>query len=151
MDALPRVVLHVDARDADVPEGAIHHDIDVAVLRQRLVVLRDLVPLGQVRIKVVLARETRLRVDAAVQRQRTLDGQFHRLAAQHGQRSGQPQANGAHVGIGRRAKTGRAPAKDLGRGGKLHVHFEADDRLIARNRFGCRHGGGGRGHGVFLL
>ena len=38
-------------------------DIDVAVLGERLVVLRDLVALGKVGIEVVLAREARVRAD----------------------------------------------------------------------------------------
>ena len=61
VDALAGVVFHVDARDADALVRAVHHDIDAAVLGQRLIVLRDLVALGQVGIEVVLAREARVR------------------------------------------------------------------------------------------
>ena len=130
---------------------AVHHDIDVAVLGERLVVLRDLVALGQVRIEVVLAGEARVRADAAVQRQRAFDGQFHGLAAQHRQRAGQAQADRADIGVGRRAEAGGAAAEDLGGGGQLDVDFEADHRLVARDGLGGRQIDGGRGHDFLLL
>jgi len=151
VDALARVVFHVDARHADALRDAVHHDIDAAVLPQRLVVLRNLVALGQVRIEVVLARKARFRANPAVQRQRPFDRQFHRLAAQHRQRARQPQADRADVGVGRRAEARGASAKNLRRGAELHVHFEPDDRFVARNYFGSRHSNSGRGHGVFPL
>ena len=55
-------------------------DLDVAVLGDGLVVLRNLVALGQVGIEVVLAREDGRLVDAAVQRQRREHGELHGLA-----------------------------------------------------------------------
>ena len=42
---------------------AVEDQVERAVLAQRLVVLRDLVALGQVRIEVVLAGEPRARAD----------------------------------------------------------------------------------------
>ena len=42
----------------------IHRNLQPAVLGQRLIILRDLIALGQVRIKIVLARESRKRIDA---------------------------------------------------------------------------------------
>ena len=77
VDALAGVVLHVNAGHANAFRGAIDHDIDVAPLGEWLVILRDLVALGQVRVEVVLAGETRVRADAAIQRQRAFDGQLH--------------------------------------------------------------------------
>ena len=71
---------------------------------------------------------------AALQGERALDGQFDCLPAQHRESAGHPQADRAHIGIGRRAEAGGAAAENLGGGGELHVHFETDDGLIARNR-----------------
>ena len=99
VDALAGVVFHVDAGDADALCFRVRLRITstIAVLGQRLIVLRDLVALGQVRIEIVLAREDRHRVDRAVQRQRGLDGQFHGVAIQHRQRARQAQADRTHI------------------------------------------------------
>ena len=129
---------------------AVHLDIDEAMLGQRLVVLRDLVALGQVGIEVVLARENRARIHPAVQRQRGLDGQFHGLPAQHRQRAGQSQAYRADVGVGRRAETGGAAAEDLGARGELDVDFQADDRLVLGDDLGAGLKTGARRHALSL-
>ena len=60
VQALARVLFHVQARDADALGPVRALDLNVAVLGDRLVVLRNLVALGQVGIEVVLAREDRL-------------------------------------------------------------------------------------------
>ena len=63
VDVLARVVLQVDAGQADAPWLASHAKLNRAAFAQRLFVLRDLKSLGQVRIEVVLARETTARPD----------------------------------------------------------------------------------------
>ena len=140
------VVLHVHARNSDPFVHTIHRNIDVTMLGQRLIILRDLISLGQIRIEVVLAREARRGPDPAIQRQRRFDRQVHGLAAQHGQRSGQAQANWTNVRVRLRAEAGGAATKDLRRGSQLDVHLQADHRLVARNLLGrgeshksCRH------------
>ena len=151
VDALAGVVFHVDAGDADAPGTAVHHDVHEASLGHRLVILGDLVALGQIGIEVVLAREARERAHLAVQCEGALDGQFHGLAAEHRERTGQAEADRAHIRIGRRAEAGGAAAEDFGGRGQLHVDFEADYRLVARDHL--RRGGGdcGRRHGVLPL
>ena len=115
-------------------------NFDPAMLGQRLVVLRNLVALGQIGIKVVFAREDRALAHLAVERQRGQRGKLDGLLVQHGQRSGQPQANRANVGVRIRAEPVGATAKRLGRREQLHVHFEADHGLVFRQnvrRDGC--------------
>ena len=68
-------------------------------------------------------------------------------AVEHRQRAGQAQADRADVGVGRRAEAGGAAAENLGGGGELDVHFEADHRLIARDEFRRSEVENGRGHG----
>ena len=67
MDRLAGVFLEVDAGERDLAElrraGGARDDVDRTALAQRLVVLRDLIALGLVRIEVVLAREPRHRAD----------------------------------------------------------------------------------------
>ena len=118
-------------------------DFDVAVLGQRLVVLRNLVALGQIGIEIILAREDRGLVDLAVQRRRGQHRKLHRLLVQHRQRAGQSQAYRTDIGVRRIAKAGRAAAEDLGLRQQLDVDFESDDRLVLglRRDRGFRRGG----------
>ncbi len=140
VDTLAGVIFHVDAGDADALPDALHLNLDIAVLGKRLVVLRDLIALGKVGIKIVLAREYRFRIHRTVQRQSRFDAQFHGLAAQYRQRAGQAEANRAHIRIGRRAEAGGASAKNLGSRGELDVNLQPDHRFIFRNRIeGRRH------------
>ncbi len=136
VQALAGVVFHVDPRDAGALVAVFHDEVDPAVLGQRLIVLRDLVALRQVRIEVVLPGENRLRANLAVHRQRGLDRHLDGVPVQHGQRAGQPQADRAHVGVRGRAETGRAGAEDFRTSGKLDMHLQADDRLVPGEHLG---------------
>ncbi len=100
------------------------------MLGERLIVLRNLVALGQVGIEVVLARKDRPFAHLAIQRQRGQHGKLHGLGIQYRERARQADAHGTNVGIRLRTKSIRAAAKNLARGEQLHVHFEADHRLV---------------------
>ena len=63
------------------------------MFRKRLVVLRNLVSLGQVRVEVILASEARKGIDAAVQRNGCANGKFNSLAAHDGQCARHSQTN----------------------------------------------------------
>jgi hypothetical protein len=111
--------------------GAPHLDIDPAMLGERLVVLGNLVALGRVGIKVVLAREARTRVDGAIERQRRLHRHRHSFAIEHRKRARQPQANRTGVRVRRIAEARRARAEDLRLSEELDVHFQSDHRLVS--------------------
>jgi hypothetical protein len=130
VDALAGVVFHVDARNADAFLHAVDFNVDPAMLGYRLIVLRNLVALGKIRVEIILTGEDGSRIHAAIQGQAGLNRQFDGLPAQHGKGSRQPQTDRADVGIGRSAETGRAATEDLGVGGELDVNFQADDRLV---------------------
>ena len=78
-----------------------------------LVILRNLVALGQVGIEVVLARESRMLVHIAVQRQRGEHGHLDGALIQDGQRAGQAEAHRADVGVGSAPKLVEQPQKIL--------------------------------------
>ena len=103
------------------------HDLKRAVCRKRLIVLRDLIALGQVGIKIILAREDRSLVDVQSQRQRCARAEFDRAPIQHRQRARQTETHGTRVRVGRVAKMRRAAAKDFRRGVQLRMDLEADD------------------------
>src|SRR5690349_4559685 len=111
MDALAGVVFHVYARDADALLAVFGGNVQMAVFGQRLIVLRNLIALRKVRVEVVLTREARKRIDFAMQRKAGPDGQFNGLAAENGKRSGQPETDGAHSSVRRRAEFDRTTAK----------------------------------------
>src|SRR5947209_1081122 len=98
MQALSRIFFHVKSRDADALTVC---EFDGAMLRERFVVLRDLISLGQVRIEVVLAREDAALVDRALERKGRLDGELHGTAIEHGQGSGKSETHRADIGVGR--------------------------------------------------
>ena len=129
MQRLAGVLLHVDAGDADAHGAAAGTELDRAAGRERPLVLRDLVALGQVGIEVVLAREDRRRVDRAAERQRGARGELDGAPVQHRQRARQAEADRAERGVRSRAEPRGAAAEDLGGGQQLRVDLEADDRL----------------------
>ena len=136
---LARVLLQVQPRNVDaflasLLPGAAGRNVDFqpAVLGQRPVVLRNLVALGQVRIKIVFAREDGLLPHLTVDCQRRPRRQLRHLPVQHRQRPRQAQADRADVGVGRVAEAGRAAAENLRGRLQLHVDFQADDGLVVR-------------------
>ncbi len=64
-----------------------HREFQMTARRERLFVLRDLIPLGQVRIEVVLASKDRTFLDRAVQGEAGFDGFIDGLSIEDWQRS----------------------------------------------------------------
>ena len=126
-----------------VAPSAVGHP-DPPVLGQWLVELRNLVALGQVGVEVVLAREDGPLAHLAVERKRGQRGKLDGLRVEHRQRSRQPQANRADVRIRIGAEAVCATAEDLSGREQLHMHFEADDRLVFRENIRSDRGGGHR-------
>ena len=141
VDRLARVLLHVDARDAHLDLAALVGlaDDEDAAGGERAIELRDLVPLGQVGVEVVLAREHRALVHGAAERQRGAHGELHGVQVEHGEGAGQRQTHRAGVLVGRGPEVGGAVAERLGARAELDVHLQPHDHLVAV--------GGGRGRG----
>ena len=127
MQRLARVLFHVDAREADEPALPAGVDLHSAATRQRPLVLRNLVALGQVGIEVVLPREHRPFLHLAAEGEGGGDGIIDGPAVQHRERAGQPDAHRADVGVGPGAERGGTAAENLGLGEQLGVNLEADD------------------------
>ncbi len=117
---------------------AVDGDVDAAAECERTFVLRNLVALRQVGIEVVLAREDRLGLDVAAERERRLDGEVHRLPVQHRQGAGQSEADRTDLRVRRRAEGGAAAAENLGAGLQLGVNFETDYCVKAHDDATCR-------------
>ena len=135
MQRFARVLFHVDARHADPLRDIVDLDFQPAILGQRLIVLRNLISLGQVGIEVILAGKTRPGIDGAVQRQRRLHRHGHGFPVQHRERAWQAEAHRANIGIRRIAEMRRAGTEDLGLRQKLKMNLKADHGLIFSSHF----------------
>ena len=129
VQALARIFFQMDPRNPDLL-AAILLEVDRAKLRQRLVVLGNLVALGKVGIEIVLAGKNRSLVDAAIQCHRRQHSELHRLPVHHRQDAGHPQAHGTNITIGRSSKFRRARAKYFRRRQELDVNFQPNHRLV---------------------
>ncbi len=131
VDELARVLLQVDAPDADAPAVELEMTVDA----HREVVLADLVALRQVGIHVVLAIELRVTRNLTPERDRGLEAGLDRRLVDHGQHPRKAQADLADVGVRRVAEPADgAAAEHLAARGRLHVHLHADDDLPRRAR-----------------
>ena len=130
MQRLARVFLHVDAGQSNPRDRSTDGDVEASAERQRPLVLRDLVALGQVRVEVVLPREDRFALHGAAKRQGGLDGEVDGLTVEHRKRARKAEADRADLRIRQRAEGGAAAAEDLGAGPELGVYFEPDDGLV---------------------
>ena len=139
VEGLPGVFFHMQPGDPENFLAPVHDlsrgrafagaHLDAAVLAQRAVVLGNLVSLGEVRVKVILAGENRSRVDRASQGQRRTHGQGHGLPVECGESSRETQADWACVRIGWSAKPGAAAAEELAAREELGMHFQPDNRF----------------------
>ena len=132
VEQLPRVLLHVDPREAHPPVHAVRRrERDEPGRGERPLVLRDLVALREVGVEVVLPLEDRHGLDGAARGEGRAQGQGDRLAVEDGQRPGQPQADRADERVRLGAEAVGAAAEQLGAGQELGVHLEPDDGLVA--------------------
>ena len=83
VDIFCRVFFQVQPRDTDSFPCALVINFNEAAGGQRQFVLRNLVTLGQVGIKIILARKPRMLVHGAVDRQRSPHGHFDRTPVQN--------------------------------------------------------------------
>ena len=133
VDQLGGVLLEVHAVDAHVAE--------LPAPAQGLVVLRDLVALGEVGIEVVLAVEDRPRRELRAQRGSDHQPEVDRSRVGDRQAPGQPEAHRAGARVRRLAEGELAAAEHLRGGRELHVDLEPDHGLERS----CRRGRGGGG------
>src|SRR6202034_689626 len=135
VEAFARVVLHMQALDADALSCAADFDFERALGGEGQLVHRDWIPLGQIGIKIVFAGETRARLDHAANRERRAQRQLQRAFIEHWQRTRQTQADRASIGIRLRAELCRAAAESLRDRLELRVDLEANDGFVARRHF----------------
>ncbi len=129
VQGLPRVLLEVDAVQADLPAARGRLDRDPAARRERPLVLGDLVALREVRVEVVLPLEDGARLDRAPGGERDTQRERHHLAVRDGQRTGVSETDRTHGRVRRGAERHGARAEGLAPRPELRVHLEPDHRL----------------------
>ena len=102
----------------------------LAVLADRHIKLRDLICLGQVGVKIVLAVRLAELVDRAAGRLAHLGGIVYYLLVEDRQCARHTGADRAGMGVDRCAEARGARAVDLALGGQLRVHFQTDDSFV---------------------
>ena len=127
---LARVLLHVDARDADRPALAVHLDLEPPADAHGQVVLADLVVLRHVGIEVVLPVEQRAGRDRRAEREPDPHDRLDRAFVRHRERARQAEADRADVRVRRRPERVAAPAEHLRVGRELDVALEPDHGLV---------------------
>ena len=108
---------------------SVARDGDAASDAQRLVVLRYLVALRQVRVPVLLAVEDGSLGDPAAEGEPELDRPFDREPVRHGQRAGVREADRAGAGVLGVAEARSAAAEHLRPRLQVDVDLEPNDRL----------------------
>ena len=131
MHRFARVLLHVNARDADALRGAVGEaHIHVAVVANRGFVLRNLVAFGQVGVKVVFAGKQVVAPNLAVGGQAHFHGKLHGCAVHLGQGAGVAEGNHRQVGVGGHAVLVLISRIHLAVREQLGVYFQADNGLV---------------------
>src|SRR5216683_5981983 len=95
-----------------------------------LLVLRDLIPLRQIRVKIVLPGKTAHTRDLPLHGQTRADGELYRLAIEHWQHPWHAETNRARLLIRIGLKHRGAGAKQLRFSQQLRVYLEADNTLV---------------------
>ena len=130
MHGFSGVLLQVGASDSNAfGRAVVELDLQLPVLHDRELVLADLIPLGKVRIEVVLARKDRAGRDRGVRGK----AEHHRHAqdclVEYRQHAGKSQIYGAGLSVGLGPDRSRRAGEDLAPSRELRVNLESHHRF----------------------
>ena len=100
MQRLARVLFHVDAGQADELVAKGRWQGDAPAERERLLILRDLIALGQVGIEVILPGKDRELIDVKPEGERGTGTKLNHATIQNWQRTREPEADRTGVFVG---------------------------------------------------
>lgn len=131
---LASVFFHVGAFNINAENfTVVQLHVQVAVKSDRLIELRGLEVLRDIRVEVVLPRKVTHRADLAVQGQTDPDCVLHCGAVNHRQRPGQPSRSWGHIGVGFLTESLGGAVEHLGLSAQFNVHLNADYRIKPGN------------------
>ena len=132
MGVLARILLEMDSRELNSRLLSIQQEVYLPAKAQRLVVLRYLVALRQIRIVVILAVELGKLPHLAAAGEHCAKGLLNRLPVGIGQSAGPAETDRADIGIGLRPEPVLAAAEHLRPGVQLDMDLESNYHLIGR-------------------
>ncbi len=121
--------------DACCPPATITN-LNPPMFANRGLILGNLIPLGQIRVEIVLSRELIIRRNRTVQRQTGTNRHFDCHSVDNRQAAWQTKTDRTGLTVGRQTKCRAAPAEHLGVGPQLCVDLHSDDRLKNHPRSG---------------
>ncbi len=114
MHGFTRILLQMQPGDADMLDRAVLQlDLDIAGAHDRLLELADLIAIGQIGIKIVLAVKARDEVDLRLQPQPGAHRLGHAFAVDDRQHPGKARIHEADMRIGRAAISGRGAGEEF--------------------------------------
>jgi hypothetical protein len=112
------------------PPLAFKHDFDKAMLCERVLIHRNLIALGEIRIKIVFSGKKTERTNPAGSSQPQFDGKFHGLPVHHRERPRLTGTDGAGLRVRFFPKCGGAPTEYFRPGQELGMDFQANNGFI---------------------
>ena len=131
MNVLARIIFHMNPGNADALRLAVHRHVKMTVFADGQIELRNLIAGGKIRVEVVLTGKDGAAMHFAVGGKAHQRGIMHGLTINDRQSTGHARADFAHIAVGRLPETRRAGTEQFGSGGKLHMHFQADNGFIS--------------------
>ena len=133
---LARILFHMNAFQTDnaVFRIALFPKTNLAADGIGLVILGNLVSLGQIRIEIMFAIELGEPGDLALQSQPRKDRQTQHLGIEHRQNPGKPQGHRPGLRVGTLPIPVRVRRKDLAFGFQLAMDFQSDHSFIFSHR-----------------
>src|SRR5262245_27414755 len=122
----------MDATNPDILCACCRFDLDFPICGKRLVVLRDLISLGQVGIEIILARKDALSMDFAIEGKPNSYSQFNSFFIQNWQRARLTRADRTDITIRLRGDRidNFTSTKHFGLGKQFSMDFESDDGFV---------------------
>jgi len=105
-------------------------DFQETVFTKRAFILGDLIPSGQIRLKVVFTSKARMSVDRAIEGQTRTNGKFHGLFIQNRKCTRLPGTDRTYMTIRGFFITDRTVTEKLSLCFKLYMCFKADNDVV---------------------
>src|ERR1019366_7109457 len=127
---LPRILLQMQPRHADLPGGAIgEFDLDLSLADDGVLVLADLIAGREIGIKVVLSVEAAHDVDVRIQAEAGAHRLRYALAVDHRQHAGEGGIDETYLRVWGGTEIRCGAGEQLGAADDLGMDFQADDDL----------------------
>jgi hypothetical protein len=131
MDQFARILFKMYPFDSHgVRLSVVPDDFKETVFTKGAFILGDLIPFGQIGVKVVFASKSRMSVDRAIEGQTRTNGKFHGLFIQNRKRTRLAGTDRTYMTIRGFFITDQAITEELSLCFKLYMCFKADNDVV---------------------